>query len=71
MPKNECLSGIILPHIINNAVIFDDNPVFTTEQWKEQEHAVKTYIRPNHTHPNLNGHKKIAEHIVNALKDKI
>lgn len=72
LPKEQCLAQFILPIIDQeyDTIITDDNPRLTDAQWAMQKTAVEKYIRPCWTHPNLEGHKKIAQTIIKILKNE-
>ena len=72
VPQESCAAEFIL-NIIDNkygSVIADDMPELTNEQWKEQSKLVGMYIRPCFAHPNVNGHKKIANELVTILNER-
>ena len=72
LPKNKCIAEWILPVINPNtfSVVTDDHPDLTDDQWKQQKPLVEQYIRPCYAHPNINGHKKIAQHIIDLLENE-
>ena len=72
LPKNKCIAEWIIPVIDPNnfSLIVDDNPNLTDKQWQQQKPMVDQYIRPCHAHPNVAGHKKIAQHIIEALENE-
>jgi len=69
IPRDRCLAEFIL-NIIDNqygAVIVDDNPDLTNKDWAVQSELVNRYIHPLFCHPNVEGHKKIAEELIKLL----
>ena len=70
LPRDQCIATSIIPYIDNDSglIFVNDIPEFTTEQWKIQQQHVEKYIRPLFCHPNIAGHKKIAQSII-ALID--
>jgi len=72
IPKNKCIAEYILPviDIKNQGLIVDDCPEITSEQWHEQKVYVDKYIKPCYCHPNIAGHKKIAEELIKCLNYK-
>lgn len=73
VPKDKCIAEVILPFIDNDtgAVVVNDTPKLKVEQWEIQKEFVKKYIRPLICHPNIQGHKKIAERIIEIFNAKI
>lgn len=72
VPRTNCLAEFILPKINNKdgLIINSDYPGITTEDWKLQKAAKEKYIDPNCAHPNLAGHRKIAEELIKLLDAK-
>lgn len=72
LPKNKCMAEWILPVLDPNnfSLITDDNPNLKTEQWEQQQPFVEKYIRPCYAHPNIDGHKKIAQNIIQILENE-
>lgn len=69
IPRNSCNGEFILP-VINQAtrdVIMNDSPELPTEAWAQQQPFFEKYISPNYCHPNVNGHKKIAQELIKLL----
>lgn len=65
--RDYCLAAIILPIVGPNDLYLSDGPELTEEQWQTQKQAIDQYVAPNYAHPNLDGHKKIAEYLINRL----
>jgi len=70
LPQSRCIAECILPVINNDAFLFDDNPNLTVDEWSKQKPAVEKYIKPNFVHPNADGHRKIADYIIELLDAK-
>lgn len=70
VPKTKCLGEFILPIVKNNTLVFNDCPELTNEEWKQQRPYVDQYIKPNYCHPNIAGHKTIANEIIKILENK-
>ena len=70
--RTQCIAEYILPviDITTHGLIMDDCPEITSDQWIQQEVYVKNYIRPCYSHPNVQGHKKIAEELIKCLNYK-
>ena len=70
LPKDQCISKFILPitDTDNGIILIDDNPKLTNEQWALQKTYLKRYVYPNHAHPNLAGHAKIAQDLITLLQ---
>ena len=43
------------------------NEKFTIEQWQEQKLLFDKYFSPNWCHPNIEGHKKIAQELIKRI----
>jgi hypothetical protein len=69
LPRDQCIATSIIPYIDNDSglIFVNDIPEFTTEQWKIQQQHVEKYIRPLFCHPNIDGHKKIAQSIISLI----
>lgn len=50
-------------------LFINDLPKFKTTQWEEQKIHLEKYIKPLYCHPNIEGHKKIANFIIELLTD--
>jgi hypothetical protein len=72
LPRDKCIAEWILPVIDANnfSVVADDHPDLTSDQWQQQKIMVDQYIRPGHVHPNVQGHAKIAKHIIEILQNE-
>ena len=72
VPRDQCIASAIIPHIDNDSglIFVNDIPKFTTDQWQLQRTHVEKYIRPLGCHPNVEGHKKIAQHIIDLMQNK-
>jgi hypothetical protein len=72
LPRDQCIATSIIPYIDNNSglIFVNDMPEFKTEQWELQQVSVEKYIRPLFCHPNIEGHKKIAQDIIALIENK-
>lgn len=72
VPRDQCIATAILPHIDNDSglIFVNDIPTKTTAQWQEQQVCVEKFIRPLWCHPNVQGHRKIADYIIEMLEKK-
>jgi hypothetical protein len=72
LPRDQCIATSIIPFIDNDggSVLVNNIPKFKNQQWELQKVHVEKYIRPLNCHPNVDGHKKIADFIIDKLKDK-
>ena len=70
LPKNQSLSDCIFPNtdIEFGGIVLEDRAWLTTEQWKQQQQAIKQYIEPCFCHPNVAGHKKLANELIKLVK---
>jgi hypothetical protein len=70
LPRHECASKFILPLDGNHdgTVISDDSWFLTTEQWESQQQYLEKYIRPGYCHPNISGHRIIADRLIALLE---
>jgi hypothetical protein len=68
VPRDRCLGEFILPLTKNQSLIFNDSPEITDREWSIQKPFVEKYIKPNYCHPNVAGHKKIANEIIKIIK---
>ena len=68
VPSNRSIADFLLPYTKNYEPYMADNPNFTNKQWQEQKNNIEKYITPNYCHPNVSGHKKIAEELISILK---
>jgi len=69
LPRDRCLADFIM-HLdgnIHGYVITDDCAEITTTDWQQQQKMLEQYVRPNHAHPNIAGHRKIAQEIIKIL----
>ena len=68
--KNECIAQFLLKYKGDNnyAEMLFHNEKFTIEQWQEQKLLFDKYFSPNWCHPNIEGHKKIAQELIKMLK---
>jgi hypothetical protein len=66
IPSHRCLAESIFMYI-NNYDLMSDGSHFTVEQWQQQQIAMEMYIKPNWQHPNILGHKKIAQYLITLL----
>ena len=66
VPKDSCIAEFILPHSSDQMyhALTVDSPCLTTQQWREQEKYIEEFIRPGHSHPNVNGHQQIAKRLI-------
>lgn len=72
LPRDQCIATAIVPCIDNNAgeMLVNDVPTLTDKQWKIQQAHVEKYIKPLNAHPNVEGHKKIAQTIIELIESK-
>jgi len=72
VPKNECVAQFLLKYKGDNnyAEMLYHNEKFTIEQWQEQKLLVDKYFSPNWAHPNIDGHKTIAEELIKRINFK-
>lgn len=72
LPRDQCIATSIVPCIDNDAgeLLVNDRPSLTDEQWKIQQAHVEKYIKPLCAHPNVEGHKKIAQTIIELIESK-
>lgn len=72
IPKNRCLAQFILSSIDNNQgiVISDDMPTLTNAEWAIHKELLEKYVKPGYCHPNVEGHKKIADEIIKILENE-
>lgn len=40
------------------------------EDWNKHKVMLEKYVKPGYCHPNINGHKKIAEELIKCLDNK-
>ena len=71
LPTNECLSKFIMPLNGNyeGIVISDDTHFLSNEQWQMQKEYLEKYVKPGYCHPNIQGHRVIADNIIDILKN--
>jgi hypothetical protein len=69
LPKNQCLAKFILPVIDNDigGLVIEDRAWLTNVQWNQQQQAIEQYIKPCVCHPNLSGHRHIANELIKIL----
>lgn len=72
VPRDKCIAQSILSTIDNKygSIFVDDNPELTNQQWKIQKQQVEQYIRPNFAHPNIQGHAKIANDLIELINER-
>jgi hypothetical protein len=72
LPKNQCIAQYILPVIDNQIgfIVQDDRVGLPMKKWSKQRTALETYFKPCFCHPNITGHRKIADEIINLLEKK-
>ena len=72
LPRDQCIATSIVPYIDNDSggVLVNDIPTISNEQWRLQHPYVEKYIKPLLCHPNVEGHKKIAQTIINLIESK-
>ena len=73
LPKNQSLSNFIFPvtDIEFGGIVLEDRSWLTEAQWRDQQQAIDEYIKPCFCHPNLLGHKKIAQEIIKLLEKNL
>jgi len=66
LPRDKCIADFILPINGNEfgQVVSHDQPFLKSEDWQIQQEHLQKYIKPGWTHPNPDGHKKIAEKLI-------
>jgi hypothetical protein len=71
--KDQCTAQFILELVDNQnqSVITDDSPNLTNDQWAIQSKLVEKYIKPCYAHPNIHGHKVIADNLIKLLENKL
>ena len=70
IPRNQCAAQSIL-HTIDNDIgmlVVDDNPRLLTVDWERQKELLEKYVRPGKMHPNIEGHRKIAQDLIKQLQ---
>lgn len=69
LPPSTCLAELLVPVIDNTffEVVTSDRSWLTESQWQSQKPLIEKYIAPCYAHPNLAGHKKIAEEFIRLL----
>ena len=71
LPQNKCIAEFILGYISDkDLIVVEDMPELTVDEWKHAKTFVDKYISPLQNHPNLIGHRKIADGIIEELKNK-
>jgi hypothetical protein len=71
-PRDRCVAQFIL-HNINDrggVVVSDDIPDISIEDWDKHKVMLEKYVKPGYCHPNIDGHKKIAEELIKCLDNK-
>jgi len=70
LPKDQSLSNFIFPitDIEFGGIVLEDRSWLTNVQWNQQQEAIAQYIKPCFCHPNVAGHKKIANELINLVK---
>ena len=67
--RNRCLADYIM-HINGNSagyVISDDMPHLDYSDWLKHEEFLNEYVRPGVAHPNIRGHRRIAEKLIGLI----
>ena len=69
LPRDRCIAESILSFNDNKygQVIVNDVPQLLDEQWEIQKLQVEKYIKPLICHPNIEGHRQIADYIIDLL----
>ena len=72
VPRDRCIAECILTFFDKEygQVIVNDVPELLNEQWKIQKLQVEKYIKPCIQHPNIQGHRRIADYIIELLDEK-
>ena len=71
IPQNKCIAEYILGYISDkDLIVVNDMPGLTNKEWETAKPFVEKYIHPLETHPNVAGHKKIADELIEELKNK-
>jgi hypothetical protein len=70
LPKNQSLSNFIFPvtDIEFGGIVLEDRSWLTNAQWSQQQQAIAQYIKPCFCHPNVAGHKKIANELIKLIE---
>lgn len=69
IPRDQCAAQTIL-HTVDNDIgmlVVDDNPRLLTADWMRQKELLDLYVRPGVMHPNLAGHRRIAQDLISRL----
>jgi hypothetical protein len=73
IPRGSCLAQAIFPVINNDAgiLITHDSSFLTKQEWQAQQAKLELYMYPNHAHPNIAGHAKLAEYIIECRDERL
>lgn len=68
--KKNSIAEFILPMVdkVTQDVIMEDGPTVSESEWQTQQEYIKRYIKPCYCHPNLEGHKKIAQELAKCIE---
>ena len=72
LPVNQCLSQFILPVLDHEygGIVTEDRASLTNTQWEIQKQAIEQYVRPCVCHPNIVGHEKMSQGLIDILDIK-
>lgn len=71
LPQSMCIAEYILGYISDkDLIVVKDMPELTTAEWEQAKPFVEKYIRPLENHPNVVGHRKIADELIKELEKK-
>jgi hypothetical protein len=71
VPKNSCIALLLVPFLDQDSefIVTEDQPWMTQLQWKQLAPTVEQWIRPGYKHPNIAGHKLIADYFIEFLNE--
>ena len=72
LPPEQCLAGSVLDlPLLGSELVIEDRGQFTTAEFDLQKQRLAEYFIPNGYHPNRVGNHKIAEFLLEFLRNKI
>lgn len=70
LPQDRCIAEYILGYISDkDLIVVEDMPDLTVAEWKQAKPYIEKYIHPLQNHPNVAGHKKIADGLIAELNN--